>query len=263
MIKPSLDTDVVIDEEKQAVITEQDESSDPSDNAFIEIDAEPIKLLAQLYAKHVKDNSQPLEAIERPAGFHPQNLKPSNGFDLFSRSEGDEAIEVINPEFVDLRAFLLTNRFRDGQQLLIQTEDKPITDQVNEYMANQQDPSAVEANGFPQELFNYYYSMPYNRPVPLTREPLDKLPGSLQLAIQGVVAPDGQHNAQVAPQRYYNQVNPEELMPKFVPSYSPFYSPYHFYRNIPSFYNPYSNPYYNAPVTPYLEMPFYHSYYSY
>ena len=84
--------DEFIDDSKQAIITDDATavSLPSSDNmqavifnadhhpvSDIEVDVEPIKLLAQLYAKHLKQNSDaqvPLD-IERPQGFHPSNLQ--------------------------------------------------------------------------------------------------------------------------------------------------------------------------------------------
>jgi len=49
-------------------------------------------------------------------GFYPQITEPASGLDIFSRydSSDKESIETINPEYIDLRAFLLTNRFKDA-----------------------------------------------------------------------------------------------------------------------------------------------------
>ncbi len=270
IIKP-LDPDVIVDEENQAVITEQDEDSNPENAALIEIDAEPIKLLAQLYAKHVQDNSEPPQAIERPAGFHPQNLQPANGFDLFSRAEGDErdAIEVTNPEFVDLRAFLLTNRFRDGQQLLIRTQEKPAAEKPSDdlYTSDQPDPSTFAAYTIPNALYNYYFGLPYDRPVAFHRETAN-LPESLQMALSGNVAADGHHNAQTAPSQGLNKQ--KELLQRLYSPYSSYYSPYYFYRNPNPYFTPYApHPYAYHRASPYSAMmnPYYynnyHPYYSY
>lgn len=58
--------DDIVDDEKEAVITAVDPvSSDPS---VIEIDSEPVKLLAQLYAKHLENNKNPPSIIPRPEG---------------------------------------------------------------------------------------------------------------------------------------------------------------------------------------------------
>lgn len=263
-IRP-VDPDIFIDEEKQAVITEQDGNDDFDSSSVIEIDSEPIKLLAQLYSKHAQANSEPPKVIERPAGFHPQNLQPSTGFDLFSRSEGNDAIEVTNPEFVDLRAFLLTNRFRDGQQLLIRTEDKAADKPMDDlYDSDQPDPSTYAAYTLPTELYNYYFGLPYNRQIALTHETLSQLPESLKTAISGSVATDGRHDAQVAPT--YNQRRQQQMLQRFYSPYSPNYSPYYFYRNANYNYNPYNTyPYYHAPVTPFSAAPYYYNYpyYSY
>ena len=272
IIKP-LDPDVVIDEEKQAVITEQDEeqsANSPDDGNIFEIDAEPIKLLAQLYAKHVQDNSEPPQPIERPAGFHPQNLQPANGFDLFSRLEGDgrDAVEITNPEFVDLRAFLLTNRFRDGQQLLIRTQEKPAVEKPSDdlYTSDQPDPSTYAAYSIPNALYNYYFGLPYDKPVTFNRETAGQLPESLKMALSGAVAADGHHDAQVpTTQGVYKQ---KELLQKLYSPYSSYYSPYYFYRNPNPYYytphGPYPAYYPRTPVVPpYHYYNNYHPYYSY
>lgn len=264
---------MIVDDERQAIITEHDESIDPSSAAIIEIDSEPIRLLAQLYAKHIQDMSEPPKVIERPAGFHPQNLQPAVGFDLFSRLEGDgrDAIEVTNPEFVDLKAFLLTNRFRNAPQLLIRTEEKADVDQPEKSVdldtSDQQDPSADLSLDFPQDLYNRYFGLPPDRAVALTRETLSHLPESLRLALSGSGAIDGHHDAQVAPNQNGDQTRHQELLQRlYSPYYSNYYPPYYFYRNANSYYNPYSHyPYYRAPVTPYLAQPYFynHPYYSY
>ena len=268
-IKP-VDLDITIDEENQAVITEQDKDSDPESASLIEIDAEPIRLLAQLYAKHIQDNSEPPQVIDRPAGFHPQNLQLPTGFDLFSRIEGDDrdAVEVINPEYVDLRAFLLTNRFRGAQQLVIRTEDKPVAEKPSDdlFTSDQPDPSTLAAYTIPQSLFNNYYGYPYSRPLFLTRDRFDQLPESLKLAITGAPAPDGMHDAQAAPSQVLNR-RQQMLLQRLYSPYSPEYSPYYFYRNaMNSYYNPYANPYYPEPMSPYMASPYnynYHPYYFY
>jgi len=296
-IKP-LDPDVIIDDENQAVITEQDEDINAG---IFEIDAEPIRLLAQLYAKHVQDNAEPPQAIERPAGFHPQNLLPSSGFDLFSRAEGDDrqAIEITNPEFVDLRAFLLTNRFRNqNPQIVLRTEDKmekpsKFDDNISEDLITSVEPDPAELGfdgqfGGPNELYNYYFNIanggdeqtsPFVA-VPLNRETLEKLPESLQLALNGMGAIDGHHNAQLIPsqqiQLKQQMLNRQRFASNFFnhqhPYYSPyssFYSPYYFYRQSAAQYNPYNNyhtsPYYRMPsVRPYSPNPYdYNPYYSY
>ena len=90
-LSSSRSDDQIIDESKQAVIT--DDGTASSDNmqtavfganhpavSDIEVDVEPIKLLAQLYAKHLKQNSDvqvPLD-IQRPQGFHPSSLQVDN-----------------------------------------------------------------------------------------------------------------------------------------------------------------------------------------
>lgn len=104
-----IDVDLTIDDEKEAIITDR-----LSDNTGVfEQDAEPIKLLAQLYAKHLKnaDQDPPPPKIERPEGFYPSDLRqPYAAFDLFRRFEDiDDSVVVTNPEFVDLRAFVLLN----------------------------------------------------------------------------------------------------------------------------------------------------------
>lgn len=269
-IKP-LDPDVIIDDEKQAIITEHDENSDSSSAAIIEIDSEPIRLLAQLYAKHIQDISEPQRVIERPEGFHPQNVQPAVGFDLFSRSEGGDrdAIEVTNPEFVDLRAFLLTNRFRNAPQLLIRTEEKdsavdqPVADLDTSDQENLSTDLSLDSHF--SDLYSNYFGLSPDRAVALTRETLSKLPESLKLALSGAGAIDGHHDAQVAPNSDQTR-HQEELQRLYSPYYSNYYSPYYFYRNANSFYNPYSyNPYYHAPITPYSAHPYYynHPYYSY
>lgn len=253
-------------------------------------------MLAQLYAKHVED-AQPLQPIERPAGFHPQNLKPSSGFDLFSRLEGDDrqAIEVTNPEFVDLRAFLLTNRIRANQVPQIiqsdQTQEKPSKFDDNSDLFISEDPAdlafddgeIVDTN----DLYNYYFNIANGgekRPIfAVNRESLNKLPESLQLALTGMAAIDGHHNVQSMPsqqirqkqqllnqQRFAtNYLNQQQL--RYYSPYSPVYSPYNFYRqNVhmsPYNYhvNPYSSYYRNPSATPYSPFPYtnYNPYYSY
>ena len=300
-IKP-LDPDVIIDDENQAIITEQDEDVNAG---IFEIDAEPIRLLAQLYAKHVQDNAEPPQAIERPVGFHPQNLLPPSGFDLFSRAEGDDrqAIEITNPEFVDLRAFLLTNRFRNNPipQIFIQAEDKlakpsKFDDNISDDLLTSEEPDPADSAfdgqyGGLNELYNYYFNIAgggeeETSPVvalPVNRETLNNLPESLKLALSGVGAIDGHHNAQSMPSQqvqlkqhllnqqrfasnYFNY--PHQQQPYYSP-YSSFYSPYYYYRqSVAQQYNPYSyhtSPYYRLPSSrPYSVLPYnYSPYYSY
>lgn len=297
-IKP-LDPDVIIDDENQAVITEQD---DEMNAGIFEIDAEPIRLLAQLYAKHVQDNAEPPQAIERPVGFHPQNLLPPSGFDLFSRAEGDdrEAIEITNPEFVDLRAFLLTNRFRNKKipQILIQAEDKlekpsKFDDNMSEDLFTSEEPNPADLvydgqYGGLNELYNYYFNIADGAneetmsplvAIPVNRETLNNLPESLKLALSGAGAIDGHHNAQSMPsqQVQYKQqlLNQQRFASNYFnyqqPYYSPyssFYSPYYYYRQSAAQYDPYSyhtSPYYRMPsARPYSMLPYnYSPYYSY
>ncbi|XP_057370480.1 uncharacterized protein LOC130691548 isoform X2 [Daphnia carinata] len=292
-IKP-LDPDVIIDDENQAIITEQDTDANAG---IFELDAEPIRLLAQLYAKHVED-AEPPQPIERPAGFHPQNLRPPSGFDLFSRLEGDDrqAIEITNPEFVDLRAFLLTNRIRASQipQLLSQKEEKQqgkpskfddnadlfSPEEADEMIFDDED--VVDAN----DLYNYYFNIAnggVGGPVlAVNRESLSKLPESLQLALTGMGAIDGHHNAQSMPSQQIQQkqqlLNQQRFASNYINQrlgynspYSSLYSPYYFYRQnahmSPYKYhaNPYSS-YYRLPlVTPYASYPYtnYNPYHSY
>lgn len=230
--------DFVVDEANQAVITNQ-EQADQGDVIF-EVDAEPVKLLAQFYSKHLKDNADELKPIERPAGFHPKNLEIPRGFDIFRRSEGRErdSIVVTNPEYVDLRAFVQTTQFRSNDQ-------EP--DNADLSHSDDMDPASVAV---PQQLINYYYG----RPVFLTRETFEKLPESLKLAAQGVSGIDGQHTAQVAPsqknkdlERMYNLMRYTTPYSHYSP-YSSFYSPYYFFRQP---YYPLAYPYY----------PYYHAAY--
>lgn len=290
-IKP-LDPDVIIDEENQAVITEQD--ADINAGIF-EIDAEPIRLLAQLYAKHVED-AEPPQPIERPAGFHPQNLQPPSGFDLFSRLEGDDrqAIEITNPEFVDLRAFLLTNRIRASQipHILPAKEEKQQgkpskfddnADLLTPEEADEldfDDGDIVDAN----DLYNYYFNIANGGVegpiIAVNRESLSKLPASLQLALTGMGAIDGHHNAQSMPSQQIQQkqqlLNQQRFASNYINQryYSPYsslYSPYHFYRQNAQMspYNYYASPYssyYRLPsATPYSSFPYtnYNPYHSY
>jgi hypothetical protein len=124
-----VDPDVTIDDEKESIITEklapgqEQEQQEPS-----EAD-EPIRLLAHLYANHLRnknDASQPVEdeeeqqqqqqveVIDRPQGFYPSNLPPTYAsYDLFrdrnAENDRKDAVVVNNPEFVDLKTFLFTN----------------------------------------------------------------------------------------------------------------------------------------------------------
>ncbi|KAI9565970.1 hypothetical protein GHT06_009768 [Daphnia sinensis] len=291
-IKP-LDPDVIIDDENQAIITEQDANINAG---IFEIDAEPIRLLAQLYAKHVED-AEPPQPIERPAGFHPQNLKPPSGFDLFSRLEGDDrqAIEITNPEFVDLRAFLLTNRIRASQipQILAAKDEKQqgkpskfddnaellIPEEVADELVLD-DGDIVDAN----DLYNYYFNIAnggVEGPViAVNRESLSKLPESLQLALTGLGAIDGHHNAQSMPSQQIQQkqqlLNQQRFASNYINQryYSPYaslYSPYYFHRQSAymspySYYvNPYSSYYRMPSATPYAPFPYtnYNPYHSY
>lgn len=186
-----LDTDSIVDEEKEAVIT-GDMTANPapqeSDSSAIEIDADPIKLLAQLYAKHIQHHSEAPESIPRPEGFHPHISEPANGFDLFSRAVSDDrdAIELINPEYVDLRTFLLTNRFRDVDnqgsqqpQQLTEVVDKmetsPSSSVEHDLQTSDAEPDPYDQSSshlyYPSHLYNQYFNLPPNRFViiPLPR----------------------------------------------------------------------------------------------
>lgn len=236
--------DQIIDDAKEAVITNPEQAGDEQDTIF-EVDAEPVKLLAQFYSKHLKDNAGELKPIERPAGFHPKNLEIPRGFDIFRRSEGREkdAIVVTNPEYVDLRAFVQTTQFRSGKpEISEQAESSPDLS-----LSDDMDPAIYEAVVVPQDLLQYYYG----GPVAVTRE---KLPESLKIAAQGLSGIDGQHTAQVAPsqnnidldrQRMYRPIPIQRYMAQYSP-FSSYYSPYYFFRQ-PYTYTPFGYyPYYHA-----------------
>lgn len=296
-IKP-LDPDVTIDEEKQAVITEQDEDINAG---IFDSDAEPIRLLAQVYAKHVQANAEPPQVIERPAGFHPQNILLPVGFDLFSRDDGTdgrEAVEITNPEFIDLRAFFTSRNRNQMPQIVLRAEEKMVKpskfdDNITEDLLTSVEPNPAELDFdgefvAPNELYNYYFNIANGGDeqtsplvaIPLNRETLEKLPESLQLALNGMGAIDGHHNAQSMPSQQVrlNQqlLNQQRFASNFYnyqqPYYSPyssFYSPYYHYRQTAAQYNPYSNyhmsPYRRMPsVRPYSPNPYhYNPYYSY
>ena len=176
----AIDNDAVVDEEKEAVLV-TDNNPQNEQPALIEIDAEPIKLLAQLYAKHIQQqNAEAPEEISRPEGFHPYHLEPpAGGFDLFSRSEtaDREAVEVTNPEYVDLRAFLLSNRFRGeqpdfsgGPQIVLKATDRDVPaasfqHQVFEHDLQTSDDDEPDYYSAPlsQTLYNQYYNLPLDR----------------------------------------------------------------------------------------------------
>lgn len=230
-VKP-VDLDLVVDDEKQVVIVDVpvsdpngsiDSSSEVDD---IQVDAEPIRLLAQLYAKHLHNAKAP-ESIPRPTGFYPNNLRPADGdFDLFRRSYLD-TVEITNPEYVDLRAFLLTNRFRS------------------------QKPSVSDAPSNFQLAYNQYYNLPLAAPVLLTRDTLDKLPESLKAAAFGLPSIDGPRDIQVSPTQKKQHEQQEQqaklsigpspysrlafpIRPYFYPSTYPvpFYSAYPLYPHV-------------------------------
>jgi len=121
-----IDVDLTVDDEKEAIITDR-----LTDQTGFEVDAEPIKILAQLYGKHLSNTARDRpEKIERPEGFYPAELRsPSSAPDIFrSVDDSDAAVVVTNPEFVDLRAFVLTNRFRsaDEQSDAMEARSRPI-----------------------------------------------------------------------------------------------------------------------------------------
>lgn len=189
-VKP-VDLDLVVDDEKQAVIVDlaSPGTSGPIDSSGevddIQVDAQPIRLLAQLYAKHLHNAKAP-ESIPRPTGFYPNNLRPADGdFDLFRRSYSD-SVEITNPEYVDLRAFLLTNRFRS------------------------QKPSASDPPSKFQVVYNQYYNLPLETPVLLTRDTLDRLPESLKAAAFGLPSVDGPRDVQLSPMQKEQQQEQEQ-----------------------------------------------------
>jgi len=172
-----VESPLVSDVENQAVVITGGGSVDENDDDDdIRIDAEPIRLLAQLYAKHF-NNAEIPEIIARPHGFRPSNLAKINPkFDLFQRAYQD-TVEVINPEYVDLRAFLLTNRFRNQESR--ESYENPIKNL--------------------QELHNYYFGLPAGTPLVLTREGWVAIPQSLKYLTYGTTSIDGKHDAQVSP----------------------------------------------------------------
>lgn len=174
-----VDNDAVVEEDKEAVsITDVQPAEQP---ALIEIDAEPIKLLAQLYGKHIQQqNAEVPQEIQRPEGFHPYHLEPpAGGFDLFTRSETEdrEAIEVTNPEYVDLRAFLLANRFRGeqpdlvdaGPQIILEAKDRIVPsasyheDPEYDLQTSDEDEPASYNLPLAHMLYNQYYNLPSDR----------------------------------------------------------------------------------------------------
>lgn len=170
----------IVDNQNQAVIinalSATGELEGNLDEDDIEIDAEPIRLLAQLYAKRL-DKEKNQEVIPRPEGFRPQNVLTTNAnFDLFQRSFKD-TVEITNPEYIDLRAFLLTNRFR-----------------------LQPSPPSRPPAGFkiPPTLYNRYYSLPGGNPVILNRDNVQRIPESLKAVALGLPSIDGKHDAQLS-----------------------------------------------------------------
>ena len=211
----------------------------------------------------------------------------NEGFDLFSRSEGDDrqAVEVSNPEFIDLRAFLLTNRFREA----LQDHLKSAASSSNQYdlsVSDEMDPSdpasSIMQQGtyVPQDLYNYYYNTLVEagfKPVYVKDEsPDDKIPLSLKLAALGFSGVDGQHTAQVPiknallPYPYNNNNNNfknnnnNNYFYSATPSSPTYYSHPYYQRMYQQYYSPYynymyrSNPYYSSsPYSQYLNYPFY------
>lgn len=178
-----IDLDSVFDYKNQAVIINSPSSSSEIDEFYegdILLDAEPIRLLAQLYSKH-SENAETPEVIPRPQGFRPKNLlATNNNFDLFQRSYKD-TVEVVNPEYVDLRAFLLTNRFRNQPEPIDKTGNEKIPEK------------------FATTLYNQYFDLPLNNPLALTRYQWFRIPLSLRTVALGLPSIDGQHDAQVSP----------------------------------------------------------------
>lgn len=172
-IAEEVSADFLLDNENQAVIINNEEEFNEDD---IEVDAEPIRLLAQLYAKRLnKETVQ--EVIPRPEGFRPKNVLTNNAnYDLFQRSFKD-TVEITNPEYIDLRAFLLTNRFR----------------------AQPSPSSRPPPAGFkiPPALYNQYYNLPENQMV-LNREKVQYIPESLKAVALGLPSIDGKHDTQVS-----------------------------------------------------------------
>jgi len=172
--------DFLLDNDNQAVIISvpsvTNEYEEEYDEEDIEVNAEPIRLLAQLYAKRLeKEKNQ--EVIPRPDGFRPKNLLTTNAdYDLFQRSFKD-TVEITNPEYIDLRAFLLTNRFR----LQPSTPSRP--------------PAGFK---IPPALYNRYYTLPLDNPVVLSRDKVQHIPESLKAVALGLPSIDGKHDAQVS-----------------------------------------------------------------
>ena len=165
--------DFLLDNDNQAVIISvpsvTNEYEEEYDEEDIEVNAEPIRLLAQLYAKRLeKEKNQ--EVIPRPDGFRPKNLLTTNAdYDLFQRSFKD-TVEITNPEYIDLRAFLLTNRFR----LQPSTPSRP--------------PAGFK---IPPALYNRYYTLPLDNPVVLSRDKVQHIPESLKAVALGLPSIDG------------------------------------------------------------------------
>ena len=185
----------------------------------------------------------------------------NDGFDLFSRSEGEErqAVEVTNPEFIDLRAFLLTNRFREALQDHLKSSSN-----MNQYdlsLSDEMDPMQ-QGTYIPQDLLNYYYNQQQSSPFYITRETFDKLPLSLKLAALGLNGVDGQHTAQIPASKPYNNNlknnNNNNNFYSMMPSY---YTTPYYQRNL---YNQYYNPYYGYMLrsSPYYSYPYYPTYYA-
>lgn len=170
-----IDVDLTIDDEKEAIITDR-----LSDNTGVfEQDAEPIKLLAQLYAKHLKnaDQDPPPPKIERPEGFYPSDLRqPYAAFDLFRRFEDiDDSVVVTNPEFVDLRAFVLLNavaRAADFENADELAEDSVTEPKEESVVPGDADKSTVESVAKPVD------------------EPVVKESAAAESALSEVVAPE-------------------------------------------------------------------------
>jgi hypothetical protein len=189
-------------------------------------------------------------------------------------------VEVSNPEFIDLRAFLLTNRFREALQDHLKSAASSSHPYADLSLSDEMDPSddgstSIMQQGtyVPQDLYNYYYNTLVEagfKPVYVKDEsPDDKIPLSLKLAALGFTggSVDGQHTAQVPSLKPYSNSNYKTNNNNnyfYSQSPSTYYNHPYYQRMYSQYYSPYYNYYYRS--NPYLSSPYSHysyPYYSY
>ena len=200
-----IDLQETIDNAKEAVIVER--LDDPSTFAgHVDIDSEPIKLLAMLYSRYMlnRDPNLPQE-IHRPQGFHPENLvEPEKTYDMFSRDQGNEAIVINNPEYLDLKAYVAALARGNLAENAMKTDETSIS--VEAPAIEYPTPEEPAVFTIPAEIYNRYYGLPLETPTRKIHTG-QLLPESLKIYALGLPPIDGIRDTQVAPYQKHSDVS--------------------------------------------------------